>query len=78
MLQAYDSHCNLVMSDVTETVYFIDEEDEDEDDVLRVSYEARNGSRSLLTLHLKTIKKQAEMLFVRGVKNRELTVWTSS
>ncbi|KAK9324392.1 hypothetical protein V1517DRAFT_317368 [Lipomyces orientalis] len=43
-LHAYDSHCNLVLSDVEETVYVMDDEDED----------------------LKTIKKQSEMLFVRG------------
>ena len=37
--QAYDSHCNLVMSDVTETVYFIEEDDDEEDDdVVKVSY----------------------------------------
>jgi U6 snRNA-associated Sm-like protein LSm3 len=44
--QAYDSHCNLVLSEVTETIYVVDE-DEDEDSV-------------------KTVKKQSEMLFVRG------------
>ncbi|KAJ8100557.1 hypothetical protein POJ06DRAFT_253059 [Lipomyces tetrasporus] len=43
-LHAYDSHCNLVLSDVEETVFVMDDEDED----------------------LKTIKKQSEMLFVRG------------
>jgi hypothetical protein len=45
--QAYDSHCNLVLGEVTETVYII-EEDEDEQD------------------HVRTVKKQSEMLFVRG------------
>ncbi|KAK9372269.1 uncharacterized protein V1513DRAFT_452893 [Lipomyces chichibuensis] len=43
-LHAYDSHCNLVLSDVEETVYVMDDEEAD----------------------LKTIKKQSEMLFVRG------------
>ncbi|KAK9389705.1 hypothetical protein V1505DRAFT_361951 [Lipomyces doorenjongii] len=43
-LHAYDSHCNLVLSDVEETVYIMDDEEVD----------------------LKTIKKQSEMLFVRG------------
>ncbi|KAK9368682.1 hypothetical protein V1509DRAFT_622454 [Lipomyces kononenkoae] len=43
-LHAYDSHCNLVLSDVEETVYVMDDELED----------------------LKAIKKQSEMLFVRG------------
>ncbi|MCJ1401608.1 U4/U6-U5 snRNP complex subunit lsm3 [Xylographa trunciseda] len=46
-LHAYDSHCNLVLGDVEETIYVI-EEDEDEQEVVR------------------TIKKQSEMLFVRG------------
>ncbi|KAK9383749.1 uncharacterized protein V2V93DRAFT_389503 [Kockiozyma suomiensis] len=43
-LHGYDSHCNLVLSEVEETVYVMD----DDSDVL------------------KTIKKQSEMLFVRG------------
>ncbi|KAI9795707.1 MAG: U4/U6-U5 snRNP complex subunit lsm3 [Piccolia ochrophora] len=46
-LHAYDSHCNLVLGDVEETVYVV-EEDEDEKESVR------------------TIKKQSEMLFVRG------------
>lgn len=37
-LQAYDSHCNLVLGDVEETIYVM-EEDEDEEEVLKV----RNG-----------------------------------
>jgi len=46
-LHAYDSHCNLVLGEVTETIYTL-EEDED-------------GKESV-----RTIKKQSEMLFVRG------------
>ncbi|KAL1297747.1 hypothetical protein AAFC00_006286 [Neodothiora populina] len=45
-LHAYDSHCNLVLGEVEETIYVID--DEDELDTVR------------------TVKKQSEMLFVRG------------
>ncbi|EME47239.1 hypothetical protein DOTSEDRAFT_124864 [Dothistroma septosporum NZE10] len=45
-LHAYDSHCNLVLGDVSETVYVVDEEDEQE--------------------NVRTVKKQSEMLFVRG------------
>jgi len=33
--QAYDSHCNLVLGDVEETVYVV-EEDEDEEETIRV------------------------------------------
>ncbi|EEH40467.1 hypothetical protein PAAG_02522 [Paracoccidioides lutzii Pb01] len=46
-LHAYDSHCNLVLGDVEETIYIV-EEDESEREMI------------------KTIKKQEEMLFVRG------------
>ncbi|KAL8641882.1 MAG: hypothetical protein Q9226_008573 [Calogaya cf. arnoldii] len=46
-LHAYDSHCNLVLGDVEETIYLVEDE-EDEDEVV------------------KTVKKQSEMLFVRG------------
>jgi len=46
-LHAYDSHCNLVLGEVEETIYVV-EDDEDEEETV------------------KTIKKQSEMLFVRG------------
>ncbi|MCJ1415645.1 U4/U6-U5 snRNP complex subunit lsm3 [Xylographa parallela] len=34
-LHAYDSHCNLVLGEVEETIYVI-EEDEDEQEIVRV------------------------------------------
>ncbi|KAK6207736.1 LSM domain-containing protein [Colletotrichum higginsianum IMI 349063] len=30
-LHAYDSHCNLVLGEVEETIYVVDEDEEDED-----------------------------------------------
>lgn len=36
MGQAYDSHCNLVLGDVEETIYVVDEEEEDEE--IKVSW----------------------------------------
>ncbi|KAI4722225.1 hypothetical protein E4T48_01427 [Aureobasidium sp. EXF-10727] len=45
-LHAYDSHCNLVLGEVEETIYVIDDDDESES--------------------VRTLKKQSEMLFVRG------------
>lgn len=33
--QAYDSHCNLVLGDVEETIYVV-EEDENEQEVIKV------------------------------------------
>ncbi|KAF2397840.1 LSM-domain-containing protein [Trichodelitschia bisporula] len=45
-LHAYDSHCNVVLGEVEETIYKFEEDDEDAEPV--------------------TIKKQSEMLFVRG------------
>ncbi|KAF2432762.1 U6 snRNA-associated Sm-like protein LSm3 [Tothia fuscella] len=30
-LHAYDSHCNLVLGDVTETIFVVDEEDDDDE-----------------------------------------------
>ncbi|QIW94651.1 hypothetical protein AMS68_000169 [Peltaster fructicola] len=45
-LHAYDSHCNLVLGEVEETIYVFEDEEESE--------------------NVKTIKKQSEMLFVRG------------
>ena len=45
-IKAYDSHCNIVLGEVEETIYVVDDED-DEDNV-------------------RTVKKQSEMLCVRG------------
>lgn len=45
--QAYDSHCNLVLGEVEETIYVFEDEEESE--------------------NVRTIKKQSEMLFVRGM-----------
>ena len=46
--QAYDSHCNLVLGDVEETIFVAEEEEEGQEPRVR------------------TVKKQSEMLFVRG------------
>lgn len=40
--QAYDSHCNLVLGDVEETVYVIEEDDEEEETV-------KVGMKSMVT-----------------------------
>lgn len=45
-LHAYDSHCNLVLGDVEETIYVVSDDEDDN------SY--------------RTVKKNSEMLFVRG------------
>ncbi|KAF1346118.1 hypothetical protein BDV97DRAFT_378991 [Delphinella strobiligena] len=45
-LHAYDSHCNLVLGEVEETIYVVDDDDESD--------------------NVRTVKKQSEMLFVRG------------
>ncbi|KAK2744372.1 U4/U6-U5 snRNP complex subunit lsm3 [Myotisia sp. PD_48] len=46
-LHAYDSHCNIILGEVEETIYIVEEDESGEEIV-------------------KTIKKQEEMLFVRG------------
>ena len=46
--QGYDSHCNLVLGEVEETIYMLDEEEESDE--------------------VRTMKKQSEMLFVRGTE----------
>ncbi|KAI9837281.1 MAG: hypothetical protein M1819_000355 [Sarea resinae] len=57
LVQAYDSHCNLVLGDVEETVYVVEEDDEEET--------------------VKTVRKQSEMLFVRGKKPANMDRWES-
>lgn len=34
-LQAYDSHCNIVLGEVEETIYLVDDDDEDNVRVIR-------------------------------------------
>ncbi|KAH6689833.1 hypothetical protein F5X68DRAFT_204329 [Plectosphaerella plurivora] len=36
-LHAYDSHCNLVLGEVEETIYVVEDEDDDEEDVKTIS-----------------------------------------
>ncbi|KEY67571.1 hypothetical protein S40285_06433 [Stachybotrys chlorohalonatus IBT 40285] len=36
-LHAYDSHCNLVLGDVEETIYEVEEDGDDDDDVKTIS-----------------------------------------
>lgn len=38
-MQAYDSHCNLVLGDVEETIYVV--EDENEEETIRVGRPVR-------------------------------------
>ncbi|KAK0380232.1 LSM domain-containing protein [Colletotrichum limetticola] len=63
-LHAYDSHCNLVLGEVEETIYVVDEDEEDEEvkvrrlDELDVSTNADSIPQ--------TISRKSEMLFVRG------------
>lgn len=35
LIQAYDSHCNLVLGEVEETIYVV-EEDDDEQEIVKV------------------------------------------
>ena len=43
--QAYDSHCNLVLGDVEETIYVV-EEDENEEEITRVGHPMQTRSSS--------------------------------
>ncbi|KAL0631539.1 U4/U6-U5 snRNP complex subunit lsm3 [Maublancomyces gigas] len=52
-LHAYDSHCNLVLGDVEETIYIVSDEEDDDT--------------------VKTVKKNSEMLFVRGWLTPQIT-----
>jgi U6 snRNA-associated Sm-like protein LSm3 len=66
-IQAYDSHCNLVLGDVEETIYVAEDDDEDgEEQSVKVSTSKwwRWGHG---LMNRQTVKKQSEMLFVRGV-----------
>ena len=74
-MQAYDSHCNLVLGEVEETIYIV-EEDEDEQETVRV------GSIIYVAIPLltrwQTVKKQSEMLFVRGKVVNQLLLCSSA
>ena len=47
--QAYDSHCNLVLGDVEETIYIVDDEDEDDEIKVRDRLDSTNTHISKLT-----------------------------
>jgi small nuclear ribonucleoprotein (snRNP)-like protein len=64
--QAYDSHCNLVLGDVEETVYQV-EEDDDGDETVKVCRHIASMAEVMADLYSQTIHKKSEMLFVRGM-----------
>ena len=61
--QAYDSHCNIVLGNVEETITLVDESQ-----TVRVSRTTtpHRAKRPTLTCHTQTVTKQSEMMFVRG------------
>lgn len=59
-MQAYDSHCNLVLGDVEETIFVAEEEEDDQEPRVR------------------TVKKQSEMLFVRGRSSHAVQSWNKT
>jgi len=48
LVQAYDSHCNLVLGEVEETIYVIEDDDEEED-VVKVGGSIFAGRLSLIS-----------------------------
>ncbi|KAK4167635.1 hypothetical protein QBC43DRAFT_331380 [Cladorrhinum sp. PSN259] len=56
-LHAYDSHCNLVLGDVEETIYVVSDDEVDNDNP---------GAAAGDDEDVKTISRKSEMLFVRG------------
>jgi small nuclear ribonucleoprotein (snRNP)-like protein len=59
-IQAYDSHCNLVLGDVEETVYVV-EEDEDGDETVKVGFDlsASNARDAFLNTLLRDLYRQS-------------------
>lgn len=78
--QAYDSHCNLVLGDVEETIYVV-EEDADEQEVVRVW-----SLRTIVLLGLlsfvndgtdgqEAVGDAVRERYVAGIARRDLRVW---
>lgn len=61
--QAYDSHCNLVLGDVEESIYSFDDDDE-------------GGAAQ--DIDVKPIVKKSEMLFVRGMRHGRIESYLRS
>lgn len=69
--QAYDSHCNLVLGDVEETIYVV-EEDENEQETTRVSsawasMEVENANRKSFSSRQSRSKKKCSLCEVRPI-----------
>lgn len=72
--QAYDSHCNLVLGDVDETIYLTEEDDEEDNSqevrVRAVLLPVMTLCLALLIFDIpamQTVSRKSEMLFVRGM-----------
>ncbi|OAA63539.1 u6 small nuclear ribonucleoprotein [Niveomyces insectorum RCEF 264] len=57
-LHAYDSHCNLVLGDVEETIYVTDEDADEDDDETEQEVRADPWGEQ-------TVSRKSEMLFLR-------------
>lgn len=72
LLQAYDGHMNMVLSEVEETIYVVDVDEQTSESVVRVSHSIFSAvATSQLTLprsrrDSQTVKRNCDMLFVRG------------
>ena len=68
--QAYDSHCNLVLGDVEETVYVV-EENEDDEEVVRARNPAcakPSPTNIVLPGRLSTRNQRCSLSEVRGIR----------
>lgn len=60
---------NMVLSEVEETIYVVDTDEQTNESVVRVSYSVLYPLLASLTLalpRLQTVKRNCDMLFVRG------------
>lgn len=59
-IQAYDSHCNLVLGDVEETIYVVDDDDEDEVKVCAFVFHVTTCSPSPSLLLTRSVRADCE------------------
>jgi hypothetical protein len=67
----------LVLGDVDETIYVVDDEDEDEEVKVSTCMRPKTGSYLAGAHRVQTINRKSEMLFVRGTKGGSATGFLS-
>lgn len=66
--KAYDSHCNLVLGDAEETIYIVEDDDEDEE-IVKVKPTACQPSKDVKLIRCCRLSRSSQKCSLSGVSH---------